>query len=273
MMADPSRFDIQAVSPQLARDKQFQQIVYLCLNKIERLPAEVLEANSDELFVLLNTVVDIIDVLQTSLCLREGPSQGTQQPSAGVGASFSDSLNRAVKEMSIQEKIDMRNDLIEQLIRNDTTQRCLKTLIQQFLVKNKETDFLSERIQTQLPNLLAKESQTFVKTQSENGMLTLSQFKNIERLLNKAHEHYQLAIIVKDLLLEVITLKQEVQGNDQNLVDYKQICSERLDLVNKTLGPLESQFGDKLMNPMSSRVGGQITGSLGNQIEGVRELQ
>ena len=77
LLADPTRFDIQAVAPQLARDKQFPQISHLCLEKIKILPAEVIANDDNQLFELLNIVVDIVDALTTSLQAGEGPNQGT----------------------------------------------------------------------------------------------------------------------------------------------------------------------------------------------------
>ena len=65
LLIDPTKFDMESVVPDLVKNKQFQQIIHLCLAKIKQVPLN--DDRAAEVRDLLDLIVQIVDALDTTI--------------------------------------------------------------------------------------------------------------------------------------------------------------------------------------------------------------
>ena len=139
LLIDPNRINIVDVVPVLAKNKQFQQIVHICLKKISH--QHNCEASFDDIKYLLEVIVQAVEAVDTAIV-----SPNDSKVTIAVDtSSFMPILSKAVSELSLEQRLTLRNNLIAQLADSDVKE-AISYVLQNFMFKNKEVDFICQTV-------------------------------------------------------------------------------------------------------------------------------
>ena len=140
-------------------------------------------------------------------------------------------FTKAIVGMTTEQQVNMRDNIILQLAKDN--QEALAHLLRAFLVKNRDVEFIRQKV---TPQLISNQCKIFVREQASVGLLTRKQFENVQKVMTKSKQAVEFAEIVKSVLLENITLMEECLFDDLDaaLVPCKLTCAERLTLAKKT---------------------------------------
>lgn len=204
LLVDPERIVMDDIVPILAQNKQFQQFVHICLEKIKHCHSKVAGQQNkiDEIRDLLELILQVIEAVDLAVVAP----RDSKASIAIRDYSYLPLFAKAIEDLNLEQRLSLRNNLTTQLANCRDVPEAINHVLQVFLFKKKDVDFICQKIS---PEAIQRQCSIFVNEQARSNCLTVEQFKNVYRILSKTRQPIQLARLVRDVLLQQVTLMEE----------------------------------------------------------------